>query len=45
MYGDPGLLSLIIAAVAGAIFAIPLYVRSVRIKIKGWFDGKRNKTK
>lgn len=41
MYTDPGILSLVIAAVVGSIIAIPTYIFIFRKKIGDLFHGKR----
>jgi hypothetical protein len=41
MYTDPGLLSLIIASIAGAVIAVPFYLVKYRRKVGEWIDSKR----
>lgn len=43
MYTDPGTISMMIAAAAGFILAIPTLLFIFRQKVKGWFDAKRKK--
>ena len=43
MYTDPGILSMIIAAIAGTIIGIPAYLLVFKNKIKGWINDKRKK--
>lgn len=43
MYTDPGILSMIIAAVVGGIVAVPAYLVLFRNKIRSWFDGRKRK--
>lgn len=40
MYTDPGTLSMIIAAIAGAVIAIPTYLMIYRKKLGAWFNAK-----
>lgn len=43
MYTDPGVISMIIAAVAGSILAVPMFFKNYRNKIKEWFNARRKK--
>jgi hypothetical protein len=43
MYTDPGTLSMLIAAIAGAVIAIPAYLMIYRKKIGAWLNGKFHK--
>lgn len=43
MYTDPGVISLLIASVAGFFFAIPLFFSQYRKKLKGWIDARFKK--
>jgi len=43
MYTDPGLVSLIIAAVAGGFLSIPFFFKNLRYRVKEWFNAKRKK--
>lgn len=44
MYTDPGVISLLIASVAGFFFAVPLFFSQFRKKVKEWFNknGRKN---
>jgi len=41
VYTDPGILSMIIAAIVGSVIAIPTYIFLLRKKIGGWFNARR----
>lgn len=43
MYTDPGTLSMIIAAIAGALIAIPTYIIIYKKKLGAWFNAKLHK--
>jgi hypothetical protein len=43
MYTDPGILSMMIAAIAGAVIAIPAYVMIYRKRIGVWLSAKLHK--
>ena len=43
MYTDPGGLSMLIAAIIGAVIALPSYLFLMRKKIGDWISAKRNK--
>lgn len=43
MYGDPGIVSMIIAVVVGSVVAIPTYLYLMRKRIGDWINAKRNK--
>lgn len=45
MYTDPGVVSMIIAAVVGTILAIPTYLFIIRKKIGAWFNERRKRIK
>lgn len=41
MYTDPGLVSMAVAAVAGAIMAVPMFLVIFRKKVRSWFDRRK----
>ena len=43
MYTDPGIASMIIAAIVGAIIAIPTYLFIFKKRIGDWFNAKRKR--
>lgn len=45
MYTDPGIVSMIIAAVVGTVIAIPTYMFLLRKKIGGWINARRHNIK
>ena len=41
MYTDPGILSMVIAAIVGSVIAIPTYIFLLRKKIGGWINARK----
>ena len=42
MYTDPGILTMVIAAAVGAVFAIPAYLVIYRKKIGDWLKRRKD---
>jgi hypothetical protein len=43
MYTDPGIISMVIAAIVGGLIAIPAYLYTIRKKIGDWINEQRIK--